>query len=228
MKILKAEEARKRNDTSLHHSKNSEFSNESNSIKISIPVEAEAPRKQKVVVQKSPSEESYISDFPVKSEEFEEESSFPKAKGRKPSNIGSHIPYQRKRPTKNIAINYGRAIVSFATSHISIPYVTPILKEMHLSLSGFITYMKKSRNTLKSMQALKNVLLVDPKDDKTIAAYKEVFQKVSEIFIKYFSVNWITHSKLTHKLVYLKYRNKMLRRVQNPECFTYIAKSHYD
>ena len=51
---------------------------------------------------------------------------------------------------------------------------------------------------------------------------KRVFKAIGIIFIRDFTVNWVYNSKIADKLTHLKYRFKMLRRVQNPEFFTYL------
>lgn len=127
-----------------------------------------------------------------------------------------------KRETKNIAIHYGKAITSFATSYMAIPYIKDQITKNHFIFSDFINFVNKSKSKIKSMNGLRSILLVEEKDDSLTATYKKVLQYISEIFIKYFSVNWIVHSKLAHKMTYLKYRFKMLRRIQDPEHFTYI------
>jgi len=124
--------------------------------------------------------------------------------------------------TKNITINYGKAIVSFATSHLAIPYLTNFLLQENVSLSQFIAFVGQAKDNIGGISSFRSLLLISPSDDKDVAAYKRVFKLISEVFIKYFSVNWIINGKVTHKLTYLKYRFKMLRRIQDPEHFTYI------
>jgi hypothetical protein len=53
--------------------------------------------------------------------------------------------------------------------------------------------------------------MVNVKDSKETQNQKLVFQRVSEIFIKYFSVNLIFTGRLNYKQEYLKFRYKMLR-----------------
>jgi hypothetical protein len=52
--------------------------------------------------------------------------------------------------------------------------------------------------------------------------FKNILKKLGEIFIKNFSVNWIFSGKMTYKEAHLKFRFKMLRRIRNPELFTYL------
>jgi len=65
-------------------------------------------------------------------------------------------------------------------------------------------------------------LLPEKNENPMITKFKRLFQVISEIFIKYFSVNWIFDSKVQYKQAHLKFRFKILRRIQNPELFTYL------
>lgn len=124
--------------------------------------------------------------------------------------------------TKNIVINFGRAISSFATSKLSLDYLEPLIVQEKVMLSGFTNFISTRKVAIGGISSLRSLLLITCQDSEEDAAYKRIFKALSEIFIKYFSVNWITHGRMGHKSVYLKYRFKMLRRVQNPETFTYL------
>ena len=127
--------------------------------------------------------------------------------------------------TKNITINYGKAIISFATSPLALPYLKPFLQKFGITLGDFISFIGPSKSGIGSIGSFRNLLLVFQDDSDQIVSCKKVFQLISEVFLKYFSVNWIIHGKVVHKMTYLKYRAKMLRRVQNPEHFTYIRQT---
>ena len=130
-----------------------------------------------------------------------------------------------KSATKNIAINYGQAIISFALSKLAVPYLQPHCDKEDLRISDFDAFVRQSRKMVGGISGFRALLMVnDGVDDEKTIKFKKLFQVISEIFIKYFSVNWITHGRMTHKLVYLKFRSKMLRRVRNPEHFSYIRK----
>jgi len=126
-------------------------------------------------------------------------------------------------PTKNIIINYGRAIVTFALSRLSKPYIESDLIKEGVNLEEFTDFILETRGIgIGSIHSFRSMLLINEKDSAKVAIFKKLFMKISEVFIKYFSVNWIIHGRVNHKLVYLKYRYKMLRRIQNPEHFTYV------
>jgi hypothetical protein len=130
-----------------------------------------------------------------------------------------------KNPTKNISVNYGKAIISFAISHVALPYLGEYFEDFSDDYNRFINFLKDCRKKLKGMHTLKAILGEEKGDSDDIIEFKRIFRMIGETFIKYFSINWIAHSKLTEKLIYLKYRYKMIRRIRNPELFTYIHKN---
>lgn len=127
---------------------------------------------------------------------------------------------------KNIAINYGKAIATFAASQIANPYIKVLLDEHQdcqgLTIAAFQRFINQRKSKIAGVSSLRSLLLVTDEDTKEVTKCKRMFQAIGEVFIKYFSVNWIMTGKLVHKLVYLKFRTKMLRRIQNPESFTYV------
>jgi hypothetical protein len=129
---------------------------------------------------------------------------------------------------KNLAINYGKAIASFAASPLALPYLETFLAKEGItgatfSMSQFKQFALRIKSRIGGISSLRSALMVEEGDDERIGAYKRVLQAMGEVFIKYFSVNWILTGRLTHKMIYLKLRNKMLRRIQHPESFTCIT-----
>ena len=135
---------------------------------------------------------------------------------------GEAITPMKTRCTKNIVKNYGKAIATFACSELSAPYLKEIFQEIDVPQSEFVDYIKKIKSSIEGIDSFRMALVIKDTDSKIHANCKRVFQKISEVFIKQFSVNWIYSSRIVHKITYLKYRFKMLRRVQNPEMFTYL------
>jgi len=126
------------------------------------------------------------------------------------------------RATKNIAQNYGRAICNFALSDIAESYIRPILEEFEITSKQFRDYMRKTKAFVDGLHHFRQALLVNQADSPLTRALKQAFRLIGEIFVKYFSVNWIFSGRMEYKKAYLKYRFKILRRIQNPELFTYI------
>lgn len=123
---------------------------------------------------------------------------------------------------KNIIKNYGRALQNFAISNMVVPYIVPLLAQEKVTLKDFRRFFYSKKKQVRSIAGLRNLLLANVNDDHETAAFKRVFQTISIIFIKYFSVNWIFSGKLLNKSAHLKCRFKMLRRIKNPENFTYL------
>jgi len=124
--------------------------------------------------------------------------------------------------TKNIVINFGKAIASFASSDLATPYLENIVQKEGILLSDFTDYIRQAKESIGGIDSFRHLLLVTEQDDAKTSALKRTLSQIGVVFIKFFSVNWICHGRVTHKIVYLKYRNKMLRRIQRPEFFTYI------
>jgi len=120
---------------------------------------------------------------------------------------------------KNVIKNYGRAICNFILSEASSSYLEKVLKELSINRIEFLAYIREQRSYLKGISEFRHMLLPSPTDDERILLFKKAFQQLSEIFVKYFSVNWIFSGKLLYRIEYVKYRNKLLRRIKNPHLF---------
>ena len=137
----------------------------------------------------------------------------------------------RQKPTcpkghsKNIVKNYGKALCAFASSHLAVPYLENMIEKNDYSTIEvvlFAEYIKEKKAQVNNIESLRRLLIVDNDDDDEMSVYKKLFKEISIIFLKYFSVNWIYSGRLKHKDAHLKFRFNMLRRVQNPEKFTYL------
>jgi len=123
---------------------------------------------------------------------------------------------------KNIIKNYGRALQNFAISNMVLPYLSPLIQKEQVLLKDFRKFFYSKKKQVRSIAGLRSLLLVSKEDDAQTAAFKRIFKEISIIFIKFFSVNWIFSGKLLNKIAHLKCRFKMLRRIKNPENFTYL------
>lgn len=134
-------------------------------------------------------------------------------------------PVKKERsPNKNIVKNYARAMINFALSELAVPYLELHIEkqEEKLTLAEFKKFLQDQKEKINSIKTLRELLLITDDDETRLVAYKEVFRDICETFVKMFSVNWIFSSKLSDKTIHLKYRFKMLRRIRNPEQFTYL------
>jgi len=117
------------------------------------------------------------------------------------------------KPTKNMIINYGKAIFSFAMSDLAKGYIDRYFKQEAIDLPklhGFLLEMKPKISGYKNFEGF---FVAEENDSEEVAIYKGVLKMLGEVFIKYFSVNWIIHGKVAHKMVYLKNRHMILRRI---------------
>jgi hypothetical protein len=135
----------------------------------------------------------------------------------------TYLAPQPSKAIKNVVKNFGRAICTFAASSAAKPYILDLLaKEEEIELRDFVEYVQKIKRRIDGLFHFRSLLLPAKNEGPKTTAYKRVFKEISTIFIKYFSVNWIFHSKVQYKQAHLKFRYKMLRRIQNPELFTYL------
>ena len=139
--------------------------------------------------------------------------------------------------SKNIMKNYARALANFAGSNIAVPYLRQMIDQRYSKskkqakertdnieseLSGFKQFIEKNKQKINCIKNLRGLLLAEDKDADNIKLFKELFKNISVIFLKFFSVNWLFSSKIGDKAAHLKYRLRLLRRVQNPKFFTYL------
>ena len=203
------------------------------------PVKRKIKTTKDLQVKKEEDDQPIIikEEFIIKKEEDTDESantsckSEPKKKGARQI-VSSESKKPRKKPSKptigsrqgskNIVKNYGRAMSSFAYSEISHPYLEPFAQEEGVTVEGFHEWIQNNKENIDGIERLRWLIIVTQKDSETIASFKRIFQQLCIIFLKFFCVNWIYGGKLTHKQVHLNYRFKMLRRVRNPEMFTYL------
>lgn len=139
-----------------------------------------------------------------------------------PSKISQHVG---KGDSKNIIKNYGKALCAFASSKTALPYTKEFIKKNGLNgikVSEFMNYYNSKKSSIKSMDKIRSLLIAEDGDSNTVRVYKAIFQYTSIVFLKFFAVNWIYNGKLVQKTVHLNFRFKMLRRIQNPELFTYL------
>jgi len=128
----------------------------------------------------------------------------------------------RKTPCENIIKNYGRAMANFALSPLAAPYLKTILPKYGSNLTTFQNFLKKRKRSVNCIKKLREIL--PSEDSKALPNFAEklVFQELCIIFLKDFSVNWLFSSKIDNKTTHLNYRFKILRRIKDPDHFTYL------
>jgi len=122
----------------------------------------------------------------------------------------------------NVMKNYAGAMIHFARSSIAEPYLAKTSAIQEMSIYTFREILRMKRKNTNCIKRFRKLLLIEDKDSQQARLFKCLFQEACKVFLKFFSVNWIYNSRLSEKSKYLKYRLKLLRRVQNPENFTYL------
>jgi len=131
-----------------------------------------------------------------------------------------HSP--RKTPCENVIKNYGRAMANFALSPLAAPYLKTILPKSGSNLTAFQAFVKKKKRTVNCIKKLREMLPCKWNQSAPNFAEKFVFQELCVVFLKLFSVNWLFNSKIDNKSTHLAYRFKILRRIKDPDHFTYL------
>jgi len=125
----------------------------------------------------------------------------------------------------NIIKNYSRAMTNFAVSDIARPYLNKILESKEVKVDDFLEFIEERKQSVNCIKKLREMLPSDEAGD-TLEDMKTVFQDICILFLKMFSVNWIFSSKVTDKLAHLNCRFKIMRRIKNPQHFTYLRSFH--
>ena len=141
-------------------------------------------------------------------------------------NLGGVKPKTKKQrinESKNVVKNYGKAIAGFCLSEIGQPYLQKSLQHYQVKFEDFKQFVINKKETIDSIDTFRELLTPDAKyDTPTEIQSKLVFKDLSEVFIRDFALNWIFSSRIRYKETHLNLRYKMLRRVRNPQNFTYL------
>ncbi len=133
---------------------------------------------------------------------------------------------QQKKYVKNVDLTYIKAIITFANSHTALPYIKVCLQQENLKFTDLISFITLTKERITNgVQSFWTLFLDDSHDAKTEAC-KRIFKNLSQVFIENFSVEWITQSKLVHKDAYLNYRQKMLKKINNPGHYIQASKKN--
>ena len=128
----------------------------------------------------------------------------------------------RKANCENIIKNYGRAMTNFALSPLALPYLKTILPKSGSDLPAFLNFIKKKKKSANCIKKLREILPSGANQGAPNYAEKLAFQELCVVFLKFFCANWLFNSKIDNKTAHLAYRFKILRRIKNPDHFTYL------
>jgi len=138
-----------------------------------------------------------------------------------PNHFDQAFKRRRGSSGNNIMKNYCRAMINFGLSDIVSPY---LINEAQngLSFERFQQILNCKKRNVNCIKGLRNLLLEERRSSKEMREWKAMFQKCCEVFLKYFCVNWIFQSRVDDKMKHLRYRGRILRRVQNPAYFQFL------
>ena len=123
---------------------------------------------------------------------------------------------------KNIVKNFGKAICSFICSDLALPYVKSLAHTQKFNAELFTQYVFNIKETIDSVQGFRNSLLITDLDNQDIATYKVAFGELGRVFIRRYSISWIFNGRLRHKEEHLRFRSKLLRKMEKPENLIYL------
>jgi len=149
----------------------------------------------------------------------------PKKTNKRPSrqtNSSKKTKPRRSTIGNNIMKNYARAMVNFALSPMALSYLNRLIQKGSMPLNTFLEVLDGRKEKIHCIKSLRTMMLIENNDSQETADFKKIFQGICAVFLKFFCVNWIYNSKVSDKTKHLKYRHKILRRVQSPEHFTYL------
>jgi len=157
-----------------------------------------------------------------KSSQFSQLPSLPQRETLLQEKLPINPPNKRWMSTRNnIMKNYCRAFINFALSPMAASYIINEA-ENGISHERFMQILNSKRKNVNCIKGLRNLLLKERRDSAETIEFKKMFQKSCEVFLKFFCVNWIFNSKVEDRIKHLNYRFKILRRIQNPQYFTYL------
>ena len=124
-----------------------------------------------------------------------------------------------------IVRNYAQVLCSFGSSIMAKSFLKKLIEQKYnglVEIEAFQLYIRRKKESTQSMASLRDLLTVKQDETELEISYKRLFSDISVVFLKFFAVNWIFSGKVKHKLDHLKCRHKMIRRVRNPEYFTFL------
>ena len=136
-------------------------------------------------------------------------------------------PKRRSVSCDNIIKNYGRALTMFAISKMAEPYLSRLTNRYDFKLKAFRRFVKLRKKAANCIRKIREMLPMSCYQNDANYVYKQVFQEVSIIFLKFFCINWLYNSKINEKVEHLNYRFKIQRRIKDPEHFTYLRDFHH-
>ncbi len=146
---------------------------------------------------------------------------------KKTQNPSKGKPRVRVLSSDNIIKNYGREMTSFALSTMAETYLKEVTGKYGVKMSKFLRFVRAKENSANCIRKLREMPPIQSDMNRPDFRLRQVFQEISIIFLKFFCVNWLYNSKIDGKIIHLHYRFKILRRVKDPDNFTYLKEFNF-
>ena len=117
--------------------------------------------------------------------------------------------------TPRVIKYFGFAICKFIQSSASSHYLRDLMQKENIELDDFVDYFTKACQFFEENGNFYTLLTIQMTDDKKMQTFKRITKQVSQIFIKYHSLEWISKQKSTERETLLKCRLKMLNAVRS-------------
>ena len=145
------------------------------------------------------------------------------AKDSKKKKADAKKSKEAMKESKNVVKNYGKAMAAFSLTELALPYLTRFLLNHGVTLEEYKAFIINKKETIDSISSLRDAIFGNPElDSPQDMKLKAVFRDISEVFVSDFALNWIFSCRSQYKATLLSYRFKLLRRVRDPACFTYL------
>lgn len=182
-----------------------------------------SPDEKVIVISDAPSSQEITSiSRRKKNKESTAKPSSRKTRNLNPEDFAIREERRMKQDSKNVVKNYGKAMSGFALTDLARPYREELLASHHISFDNFKKFVINYKERIDSIGSFREMILPSAEDTDEVGKIKIVLRSLCEIFVRDFALNWIFSSKSNQRAILLKYRFKILRRVQNPSKFTYL------
>lgn len=118
--------------------------------------------------------------------------------------------YSKRNETKNISKNFGKAILSFAKSNTN--FVKKLFIKYGVDKQTLITYIKKARKNLNSLQDLREMWGADDEKDNM----KKCLRILSHYFMRKYCLRYIYNSRIRSVSAHTKYRHRLMEGMSKP------------
>jgi len=133
-------------------------------------------------------------------------------------NINKYSSHRKARKcfhlTPKIIKCFGKKICQFIESNSATPYLDNLTQKENIELKDFNDYFIKAHEFFEENGNFYSLLATQMTDDHQMKSYKRITKQISQIFIKYHSLEWILTETGANKEIFLKCRLKMLNAVR--------------